>query len=85
MITGSASPLIPVGGGGPGADTRGPADFGLARDAAPERRRAGAVIHRVRKFVRRGDSQVVAVDANDMVRETLALLDHNIRRLRRAL
>jgi two-component system sensor kinase FixL len=41
--------------------------------------RAGAVIHRIRKFVRRGDSRVEAVDANDMVRETLALLDHNIR------
>jgi two-component system sensor kinase FixL len=41
--------------------------------------RAGAVIHRMRKFVRPGDSQAESVDLNDLVRETLSLLDDNLR------
>jgi two-component system sensor kinase FixL len=56
----------------------------LSRVAA-QALRAGAIIHRLGDFVRRGDSQAQTVDVNDMVRDTLTFLGNDVSDARCAL
>lgn len=49
---------------------------------AQQARRAGDVLRRIRQFVRKGELHPVALDPNELVRETLSMLEFEIRRQR---
>lgn len=52
----------------------------LLQKASAETQRAGAIIQRVRSFVRRRPEPREVLDLNDLVREAIAFMEHKIRR-----
>lgn len=49
------------------------------RGAAAQAQRAGEIIRRLREFVRKGDTTRTLVDLNQLIEETISLIDHDAR------
>ncbi len=49
------------------------------RGAASQAQRAGEIIRRLREFIRKGDTTRSSVDLNQLIRETISLVEHDAR------